>query len=146
LDEFDQVAVVIGQTHLCGPPYTPPCGVVRAHKAAENAGGVGRKWLEGREKKKLEILAAGFRFLLGRAHKRGCVGLRGFEAGWGGLGVRNRGARRHTDIRRAGSPWQCVGSSARLCRPPRGHAIINAVPPALCFHGSLTDAPALSTT
>ncbi len=37
LDEFDQVAVVIGETHLCGPPHTPPCGVVRAHKSADFA-------------------------------------------------------------------------------------------------------------
>jgi hypothetical protein len=74
LDELDEIAVVIGETHLCGPPYTPPCGVVRAHKSAENAGGVGPKFLEALKKKMLEILAAGFRFLLGRAHTRGSVG------------------------------------------------------------------------
>jgi hypothetical protein len=48
--------------------------VVRAHKSAENAGGVGPKFLEALKKKMLEILAERFRFLLGRAHKRGSVG------------------------------------------------------------------------
>jgi hypothetical protein len=47
---------------------------VRAHKSAENAGDVGPKFLEALKKKLLEILAERFRFLLRRAHKRGCVG------------------------------------------------------------------------
>ena len=93
-----------------------------------------------RKKKMLEILAERFRFLLGRAHKGGCVGSR---AGWGGSGVRIGGARRHTGTRRAGSPWHgCEGGGrmkgghppsvnylwARSRLVPRGMLIVKGVP------------------
>ena len=51
LDEFDEVAVVIGETHLCGPPHIPPCGAVRAHKSAKNPDLRGLSgWRHGRRK------------------------------------------------------------------------------------------------
>jgi hypothetical protein len=122
LDEVDQVAVVIGQTHLRGPPYTPPCGGVRAHKSAENPGFCGASgWRDGR-RKSWKFWPQGFDFCCGARTNVVVCGVYGSGAGWGGSGVRTGGVRRHTGVYRAGSPWHgCDGSAlVRLCHLSTG--------------------------
>jgi hypothetical protein len=119
LDEFDQVTVVIGQTHLCGPPYTPPCGVVRAHKSAENPRFWNASGCRDGRRKCWKFWPKGFDFCCGARTK---VAVCSFRAR-GGVGEVRRlvcGAQRHTGSCGVQGAWhECeIRSEAMWWNPP----------------------------
>ncbi len=82
LDEFDEVAVVVGEAHVhgVGPPYLRAKGVLRAHKGGCDGVGVVCKWLVGKGKKKLRFSVwAGLGCAGARAQRWMCLFVRARE-------------------------------------------------------------------